>query len=456
MENSTLALSHPQIMSRVLNKPLLLDDSYSRIFVNALAKSSDLSVSFVDPKGANLGVGGGSERKQKSYYAVEGVAVLPVSGTLVHKYGYVQPTSGMTGYDGVQQRLAEADADELIHTIMLDIDSPGGEVSGCRALAEFIAGLETPVVAYVDEMAASAAYWVASACALIAAPPSANIGSIGVVWMHADYSGKLEKDGIKVTFIHAGKHKVDGNPYQSLSAEQAAAFQNEINALYDMFVEGVAAGRTAMSENDIRATEARVYLAQEAMSLGLIDAVVSKNEFIASLATSENLASIRQVKSSSKTASTFTLQGQGDNFKQQILKGSDMDNSLEEDVSFTQADIDAAAAAAAENARNAAVAEYQEKMAAAAARTAAIHGHPKASAGVKELLASDAFASVPIESIAALMDIQPQSFSSIMDNEGGAGLEASPTGMVTDAERSHAESARAAADALANTSTPII
>ena len=448
-----LKLRHPQIMSRVLNKPLLLESGYSRVFVNAIAKSSDVDVTFMDGKGAMLPVQGESERKAKSYQVVDGVAMLPVSGTLVHKYGHMQPYSGMTGYDGIEARVREADADPSVETIMLDIDSPGGEVSGCRALADYLATVDTPIVAYVDEMACSAAYWIASACSLIVAPDTANIGSIGVVWMHADYSGKMDKEGIDVTFIHAGRHKVDGNPYQGLAAETISAFQAEIDNLYSMFVESVAKGRTSMSETSIRNTEARVYLSRQAQEMGLIDGVMSKSAFVEFLTGFDHSAS----NLSNQAEAIFTLQNTSANFGERNSKVSDMkkDVAVKSD-SFTQADIDAAKAEAANQAREAAISEYKDEIKAAAARTAKIYSHDSAPKGMKDLLASDAFASVDADSIISLMDMTPKSFSQVMDEEQGAQVQAEPTGMLNGQEITQANATAAAAEALASSKTSII
>ena len=448
MSKNPAKLSHPQIMSRVLNRPLLLESRYSRTFLNALASSGDTSVNFVDGAGAMMGIDDAPQRSSKAYGVVNGVAILPVSGTLLHKYGHVQPYSGCTGYDGIKSRLMSAAADPDIHTIMLDLDSPGGEVSGCQELAKVIAGMDKPVVAYVDELAASAAYWIASSCDMIVGPESANVGSIGVVWMHTDVSQALDKQGINVTFIHAGAHKVDGNPYEALSDDVRGAFQAEIDTLYSMFTASVAAGRPNMSELQVRQTEARVYLASDAVDIGLMDGIMSRSEFISFLSQSSRGAGSSL---SAKSLSTFTLEKAGGNFKSENFKGSNMSDAAVE-TPLTQADLDAVAA----QARADAIEEYKLEVAAAAERSKAIFSHEKASAEVKEMLASDAFASVEVGAVVALMDALPKGFTAMMDEEQGAGVEAEPQQFADDVQGDAAAKAAAAATALQNSKFSVI
>lgn len=444
-------------MSRALSKPLLLEPDYSRTLVNALARQSDIEVTFVDDGGSAMSIDDAPERQSKSYHTVDGIAVLPVSGTLLHKYGHVQPYSGCTGYDGIAHRIREADSDAGVHTIMLDMDSPGGEVAGCAELAKIIAATETNIVAYVDELSASAAYWLASSCDLIVGPPSAQVGSIGVVRMHADMSGKLEDEGIKVTFIHAGRHKVDGNPYAALPEDVRASFQAEIDFLYDMFVEDVARGRSVMTEEQVRATEAKVYRAEQALGLGMIDAVMSKQEFLGFL------VSVQEPEASStlsaESAATFTLQKAGANFEKNsssLSSGENMKPEPDETVAITQADLDAARAEAASEAREQAIAEYKETARLAAERTSAINSLEGGNDKMKTLLASDKFSLVNVEDIATLLAATPKSFDQNMDIYGGANVTAEPQRFASDAQGDEAQRLEDAAAALQNIKTPVI
>lgn len=224
------------------------------------------------------------EYHDKAYPELHGVALLEVEGTLVNRLGSMTPWCGMTGYDGLRTQLLAALADTNVKAIALCIESPGGEVAGCFDLADLIAEARKvkPVWALVDGMACSAAYALAASCSRITASEVGLVGSIGVIVAHADFSGALEQAGIKVTLIHGGEHKADGNPYQPLPEAVRKDLQAEIDTVYGMFVDRVARYRS-IDANAVRATQARVYLAADAVRLGLADAIASPADALAEL-----------------------------------------------------------------------------------------------------------------------------------------------------------------------------
>jgi ClpP class serine protease len=110
------------------------------------------------------------------------------------------------------------------------------------------------------------------------------LGSIGVVLMHADYSGHLQQKGIRPTLIHAGAHKVDGHPYEPLPDSVRADLQAEVDQFYSLFVSGVAKGRKGrMTERAVRDTEARTYIGEAALKAGLVDTIGSFETVLADL-----------------------------------------------------------------------------------------------------------------------------------------------------------------------------
>lgn len=224
------------------------------------------------------------EYRDKAFPQVNGVAVLEVDGTLVNRLGSVTPWCGMTGYDGLRTQLLAAMGDASVRAIALYIESPGGEVAGCFDLADMIAEARQvkPVWALVDGMACSAAYALASACTRITASSVGLIGSIGVIVAHADFSVALEKAGVKVTLIYGGAHKADGNPYQPLPESVREDLQAEIDDVYGQFVRRVARYR-GLDAAAVKGTQARVYLAEEARKLRLVDAVEAPADALAEL-----------------------------------------------------------------------------------------------------------------------------------------------------------------------------
>ncbi|MEK9751738.1 MAG: S49 family peptidase [Rhodospirillaceae bacterium] len=215
----------------------------------------------------------------------EGVALIPVIGTLVNRGAWVGSYSGTTSYEGLKFQLEAAANDPRVSAIVLDIESPGGEAVGTFEVAQAVraANAKKPVTAMVNGMAASAAYAIASGAGRIVTTATAITGSIGVVLLHADYSRFLDKKGVTPTLIFAGAHKVDGNPFEPLPEPVRDDMQAEVNRFYDLFVETVAAGRKGLSPAAIRATEARVFIGADAVDAGLADAVGTFEEVLAEL-----------------------------------------------------------------------------------------------------------------------------------------------------------------------------
>jgi capsid assembly protease len=293
---SKFVLKFQHIAARALNRPLLLEAGYARHFFAAIGQKMHMSA-LTDVRGnttlaehlpaqaASYGLregrGGG-----KSYAVRDGVAIIAVEGTLVHKSGYVGSSSGTMGYDGLASQIAEAIADPTVRGIMLDIDSPGGEVAGVQDIAAKLSNSTKPVWAHANEMAASAAYWLASAADYLVLSNTATVGSIGVLMAHTDYSEAMSAKGIKVTLIHAGAHKVDGNPYEALPDGVKADLQAEIEELRTLFASTVAANRSAAANKAITTaqvldTEARMYRGQQAVDIGLADEVMSFDDAVA-------------------------------------------------------------------------------------------------------------------------------------------------------------------------------
>lgn len=216
----------------------------------------------------------------------KGVAVLPVRGVIAHRMGAMDESSGGISTERLSGMLSQVLADDSVGTILLDIDSPGGSVPGLTEFAGrlFEAREQKRIVALVNGLAASAAYWIASQAHEIVSIPSGMAGSIGVFTAHADLSEKLAKEGVKVTVISAGKHKVDGQPFQPLSDEHKAHVQAQVDEAYGWFVRDVARGR-GVSVADVRSGfgEGRVLAAKDAKAAGLIDRIATADETVSRL-----------------------------------------------------------------------------------------------------------------------------------------------------------------------------
>jgi signal peptide peptidase SppA len=215
----------------------------------------------------------------------DGTAIIPVIGSLTNRYAWLDAVSGITSYEYLKFQLGEAAADDAVRSILLDMDSPGGEAVGAFEAADVVRNVAAvkPVVAVVNGMAASAAYAVASGATRIVSTTSGISGSIGVVMLHADYGHRLHEAGIVPTLIYAGPRKVDGNPYEKLTTEAKTELKSEIERFYGLFVATVAKFRPGLTEDAIRATESRTYIGEDALKAGLVDEIGSFESALADL-----------------------------------------------------------------------------------------------------------------------------------------------------------------------------
>ena len=276
------------IAARVLNRPLLLHPDKADLVMHIL--QGRIGLDRVGPLGPDANRFVGTYRRENGAVASmrlqNGVAILPIVGSLVNRGAWIGASSGLVSYEGISAQLREAAADPEVSAIMLDIDSPGGEATGMFAVANLVREVNKakPVVAMVNDVAASAAYGIASGAREIIVSPTSMVGSVGVVLTHLDRTGQLEQQGVKATLIYAGAHKVDGHPFGPLSASVRSDLQAEVMKFYDQFVGLVAEGRAGrMSEKDIRGTEARTYLGADAVEIGLADRVATIDEVLADL-----------------------------------------------------------------------------------------------------------------------------------------------------------------------------
>lgn len=215
-----------------------------------------------------------------------GLAVVPIYGVIAQRTNVLSAISGGTSTQILGETISAYVADRSVTGIVLDIDSPGGSVFGVTELANRILGMRgtKPIVAMVNSLAASAAYWIASAADEIAITPGGLAGSIGVVGVHVDNSKAEEIQGRKTTLISAGKYKTDGSDLEPLTETARAEMQARVDSYYDRFVADVARGR-GVAETRVRNGfgEGRVVTSSDALKLGMADRVATIEQVIARL-----------------------------------------------------------------------------------------------------------------------------------------------------------------------------
>lgn len=269
------------------------------------------------------------EGRYRPYIVTDGVLQIQVAGFLLNRFSH-QFGRWATGYQYIEKAFNRGMDDPQVSRIALLVDSPGGEVAGNFELVEKMAARlgEKPVRAFANDHAYSAAYSIATASDDIVMSRSGGVGSVGVVIMHAEFSDMMENAGIKITFIYAGKHKVEGNSYEKLSKGAKKRLQSRVDRTYGEFVALVANNRD-MEEQAVRDTEALTYDATDAIEVGFADRVGAFDEEMAAFAeeAAETENEFMALKPKTTPASAGTTDGQSDD-------------------TITQADHDAAVATA--------------------------------------------------------------------------------------------------------------
>jgi capsid assembly protease len=223
------------------------------------------------------------------YGVRDGVAVLPITGPVAKRMNMLTQISGGTSSEIVANQFNAVLNDPAVKAIVLSIDSPGGTVDGTQTLANAIyqARGKKPIVAWADGTMCSAAYWIGCAAdSIYIGEDTAQVGSIGVVAVHQDVSGREAAEGVKTTEISAGKYKRVASQYGPLSADGQSTIQGQIDYLYSVFVGDVAKFR-GVSEDMVlnQMADGRIFIGRQALSAGLVDGVATLDSLIASLKT---------------------------------------------------------------------------------------------------------------------------------------------------------------------------
>ena len=272
-------LRYSRVVSYVLNTPWAITTEKLAVIMDLLrfrALGGRLTAEEIEERI------GAVQRPQER--TVQRVRVLPMYGVIAQRAPLMAESSGGTSIERFTVRFREAIADPGIGAVVLDVDSPGGAVSGVEELSAEIyrARGAKPIVAVANSLAASAAYWIASAADELAITPSGEVGSIGVFAAHEDWSRALDAEGITVSLIAAGKYKTEGNPYQPLTEEARAAVQGRVDEYYGMFTKTVARNRkTPVATVREGFGQGRVVGAREALDLGMVDSIETLDDILA-------------------------------------------------------------------------------------------------------------------------------------------------------------------------------
>ena len=226
--------------------------------------------------GANIIEGAEAEPQDEmdeyTFSEAGGVAIIPVHGVIGHKVGAVAKMLGAVDALDVMAAIELAADDDEVDTIILDIDSPGGTVSGVPELAETVEAVQASgtkkIYAYTDSQMASAAYWLAAGANGIFAAPSADVGSVGVYLPVVDTSAALKEQGVSVEIFKSGKYKAAGFPGVALDEEVRKHLQLEVMDTYNEFAGFVRKFRPELSYDSL---QGQTFTGRRAAEIGMID-----------------------------------------------------------------------------------------------------------------------------------------------------------------------------------------
>ena len=268
--------SYGHVLSAVTDQPWAIRLEKLAAIVEVLQLRADGVIFTPEEIQARVGSTSAARPSQRSRGRAGSIAVLPMYGVIAQRANLLMQSSGGTSTELFGAAFNEVLQDDDVKAIVFDVDSPGGSIYGVQELAQqiFEARGRKPIVAVANSMMASAAYHLASQTDEIISTPAGVVGSIGVYMVHVDQSEREAKQGVKPTYISAGKYKVEGNPSEPLSDEAAKHFQGIVDERYEVMTAHIARGR-GVPVTDVREgfAEGRVVTAKAALAENMIDRI---------------------------------------------------------------------------------------------------------------------------------------------------------------------------------------
>ncbi|HEX3860380.1 MAG TPA: S49 family peptidase [Stellaceae bacterium] len=258
----------PHLAGRLFDAPLLMDarklDGVVPAFMRRLAGDPDQT----DPA---------DQRDPGEPTIAGGIAVIPVIGSLVRRKTAMDAFSGLSSYGDIVGAVSAAAANPGVKAVLLQIDSFGGEAAGCFEACDALFALRgtKPIWASADVYALSGGYALASCADRLYVAPSGQIGSIGVVAVHCEFSQQNAAEGIAYTVLRAGDMKAAGNPLEPLDPRFAAKMQQSLDRNRAKFADMVVRNRRGVTLRQVLATEGTWLEPEEALPLKLVDGVAT-------------------------------------------------------------------------------------------------------------------------------------------------------------------------------------
>ena len=265
--------SLPHLMTRVFDAPLCITKPKLEIILATLNDELDLGLASVDLEAAKVEAAK-RDRSRPYYVTSDGIAQISIHGTLVRRAGGLDTLSGLRSYAQIENEVLDAATDSQVRGILLDIDSPGGEVAGMFDLVDQVkeAAELKPMYAAANDNAFSAAFLLASAAEKIFVTRTGGTGSVGALAVHLDQSGANEQAGKKYTVVRSGVRKAEHNPLEPLTEDARSSLQSRVDDVRELFISEVVKNRNLTADH-VRSTEAQAYYGEQAMEVGFADKI---------------------------------------------------------------------------------------------------------------------------------------------------------------------------------------
>jgi signal peptide peptidase SppA len=279
------------------------------------------------------------------------VGVVKIAGSLIpgEVSKLINDWFGVTGYDNIKQAVVEALADKSIQSIYLQVESGGGAVMGLKNAADFLkqAGEVKPIYAHTDGMMASAAYWLGSTAQHVSSSDMSKVGSIGTIAVQTEITDMRKEMGVTDTVIRSGRYKALGHPLEKLSDEGREIIQAELDYMTTKFVEAVAENRGRSADVvDTIMGQGRVFMGEQALAVGLVDAIETAAEALARASASSKRAKV----GATVTQSGAKAETSADNGVSQPTEDQNMLTEAQKQALAAGASLETVLAASAEDA----------------------------------------------------------------------------------------------------------
>lgn len=332
-------------------------------------------------RGMSGGQGSATEALPRLYSRMGDIGVISMRGSMSNSDSIFSSYLGMTTYPAIREAAVFAASDPSVKSVVLDINSGGGEVSGVEGTVGMLRQLSAikPVYSFTDGSMSSAAYWLGSVGKKIYSTRTGIVGSIGVVAVHIEQTKALADQGIKATVLRAGKYKALGHPLEPLTIDGQSKIQGMLDSTYKVFLEDVAMNLGKSVEAVQKSAEGQEFLGQDALAAGLVTNVGSFEDLLTHIeGAHQKLANSTGFSKPSQQQASNNINIRGQSMSRSVLSkiqaeaaiAAGADPTTIEIVEPTAEALAADAAAAAVVAADALAADEATQAAAAAAVTA--------------------------------------------------------------------------------------